>query len=472
MQPARAAAEPQQGYKRNTFNPIDTLFRYVLPETPAATGASCQIRAVPSHRRSPDCKCRHCAFRASVKPTSHFDTYTPPPARGGRSARIFCSHCISDCAGSGGNCSSHCLAKIQRRAEAQLGIALARVGSAQTAIDTGNKENALQLLTEARAALDAREALLPGTDSQSEDLTRQIAQIEQQVLQVQRLYGLVQPLVQFPSGSRPTRVLVVDQDIYILDEGRQVVERYRLDQRKESVPDPTAQTLLRQGDTIDGAQVGPLIDFTWQLPVPGYDDKSNLFILDANNNVFRFNPRVDGAALINLGGPDKIIKSARQLKSFTGRLYVADVGNNQLYRFLPGQYETAPEAWFPENTQYDLTGLHTMRIDGNIWMLFDDGKILRFFNGQQAPFVLDDRLGPAQQPVDMAVSEEDNGRLYLADRAQSRVIVYDKTGAYVSQLVAPEGNPLQNLSGLFVEDVTNTLYLLTDSALFQHDLPE
>ena len=469
---ARPAALPSE----TPLDRLARLFKGILPEAKAparkaATSSQVAAQEIQSAISQETPPARQAVESAAPKrePFS-----PPPPARGGR-ARMFILAALAIALITAAIVAGTVWQKganQRAEAEAQLGIALARVGSAQTATDTGSKESALAMLAEARAALKAREEILAGTDPQGDELAQQIALIEQQVLQVQRLYGLIQPLIQFPSGSRPTRVLVVDQDVYILDEGRQVVERYRLDASKESVPDPTAQALIRQGDTIGDAQVGPLVDFTWQQPVPGVDDKANLFILDANNNVFRFNPRVDGAGLINLGGTDKIIKNARQLKTFSGRLYVADVGNNQLYRFQPGEYETTPEAWFPEGTQYDLTGLHTLRIDGNIWMLFENGKILRFFNGQQAPFALDERLGPAQQPVDLAVSEEDNGRLYLADRAQSRVIVYDKNGAYISQLAAPEGNPLQNLSGLFIEDVTNTLYLLTDNALFQHDLPE
>lgn len=481
VEPQIASKTLRQTPSETPLDRLGRFFKGLLPESPRETEktASHTIAAASAQEaqrfEQGDSATDQPANRDQTVTSKQRQAYTPPvPARGGR-ARMFIFTALAIALITGAVVAVTVWQQgigIKEEAATQLEIALSNVGSAQTSVDTGDKEGALKTLQVARTALEAREKILGGTDPQSTEVAQQIAEIEQQVLQVKRLYGLVQPLVQFPAGSRPTRVLVVDQDIYILDEGRQVVERYRLDQNKESVPEPTPQVLLRQGDTVDGAQVGALVDFTWQLPVPGYDDKANLFILDGNNNVFRFNPRVDGAGLINLGGEDKVIKAARQLKSFTGRLYVADVGTNQLYRFQPGEYEIAPETWFPEGTQINLSGLHTMRIDGNIWMLMDDGEIFRFFNGQQAPFALDNRLGLAQQPVDLAVSEEDNGRLFLADRAQSRVIVYDKNGGYVSQLAAPEGNPLENLSGLFVEDVTNTLYLLTDSALFQHDLLE
>ncbi|MCB0099153.1 MAG: hypothetical protein KDE46_25650, partial [Caldilineaceae bacterium] len=74
--------------------------------------------------------------------------------------------------------------------------------------------------------------------------------------------------------------------------------------------------------------------------------------------------------------------------------------------------------------------------------------------------------------VDMFVGNQENSAVYIADAGQERILVFDKEGSYKRQLQAAEGNPLRDLSGIFVDDATQTIYILTQSALYQHPLPE
>ena len=112
-----------------------------------------------------------------------------------------------------------------------------------------------------------------------------------------------------------------------------------------------------------------------------------------------------------------------------------------------------------------------MTIDGDIWLLFSNGMILRYHGGEQVPFSLENSVGLADAPVDMVVGDQGDSLIYLADSAQERILVFDKQGKYQRQLKAAEGNPLRGLSSLFVNEVTNSLFVLTQSALYEHTLP-
>jgi hypothetical protein len=352
-------------------------------------------------------------------------------------------------------------------ADALITLAQARVDSAQDALDGDEQDTALSLLSEADEYLNSAEQIV-GRTTAIDETSVVINRMLQDVMRVEPLYGLVSPLVQFPAGAQASQVLVIDQNIYVLDAVRQVIESFRLDSSLEIVPDTSGTVVLSQGDVVDGVTVGPLLDMTWQAPITGIQDRSALLVLDDNNRVFRFDPRVEGPSVLELADSDKW-QDVRQIEVYQGRLYVADAGTGQIYRFEPGQYETAPTPWFAQPV--NLSDMRTMRIDGEIWILLNTGQVLRYFDKQQVPFSLDNSVGLIEQPIDLVVGDDTNPYLYLVDRAGERIWVYDKNGKYTKQFAAAEGHPLRGLSSLFIEDVTDLMYLLTDSSLYKHPLP-
>ena len=359
----------------------------------------------------------------------------------------------------------------QQQGEQAIELANARYASANDALNSGDKVNARAQLGLAQSALKDAQAIL-GRDDRIDTLNQQIQLDLAEVLQVQPLYGLVAPLVRFPPEAQPQRVLVVDQDIYVMDVGRQLVQRFRLDPTTNTVPDQEGEIVLRAGDTVGNATVGRLADMAWQLPIPGIEDKPNLLVLDHSNNIFRYDARVEGAALLEVEDKGSW-RIPTQIETYSGRFYVADEGAGQIFKYESretGKITGAPEPWFSVQTPVNLTGLQNLKIDGDIWLLFNNGTILRYRQGEQVPFSLENSVGLVSGPVDMVVGDQGDSMIYLADSQEERILVFDKNGKYQRQLVAPEGHILRGLSGLFVDEVTSSLYILTQSALYEHAL--
>lgn len=351
--------------------------------------------------------------------------------------------------------------------------ARARFQGARAALDVGDKASARAELTEAQNSLQVAQMLL-GNQPKISALAQEIQRELQDVLQVWPLYKLVEPLVRFPSDAQPWRIYVVDQDIYVLDTGRDLVLRFQMDATSGQMVDEAGEVVLRRGDTVAGQTVSDLIDMAWQAPIPGIEDKSNLLVLDSSNHVFRYNQRVEGAGLLPFYGQESW-QSPSQIEVYLGRVYVADGVSGQIYRYDPVEpngYLKEPQPWLLTPVPKGLTGVQSMSIDGDIWLLFSDSNLLRYNQGQQAAFALDNAVGLITNPVDMFVGSQENSAVYVADAGQERILVYDKEGSYKRQMQAAEGNPLRDLSGIFVDDVTQTIYILTQSALYQHPLPE
>jgi hypothetical protein len=348
-------------------------------------------------------------------------------------------------------------------------LAEAQLIKAQQALGVDDKSTARAALSEAQRYLNEAIALI-GVNERIRTLTEQIGAEMQSLLQVRALYSLDFPLHQFPPDADPHRVIVFDQDIYVLDTGRQVVEFFRTDPTRTIVQEDHG-TILREGDVIEGITVGRLVDIAWQPRIPGFADKASLLILDRNNNIFRYN-NVDEATYLRLAGTDQL-KSISQLESYSGRLYLADEQQNQIWRYSPAGigYDQPPDPWFGSQVQANLAGVVATAIDGDIWMLTEEGIILRYRQGGQLPFSLDNSAGLTGRMVDLTLGAEAADKLYLADGSQDRILVFDKSGNYVEQFQAAENNALRGLRGLYLDNVTGTLFILTQSSLYAHSLP-
>jgi hypothetical protein len=399
-------------------------------------------------------------------------TFVPPPVASGSRARLFIAIAVillilvpAVVAGMYWQQG----ASNRSEAESLLDLSEARLLSAQDALDQEDKVTARALLTEAYDYVLQSEEIL-GRTTRSSDLIDQIRAEQQQVMQITPLYGLTTPLATFPADASPQRVLVIDQDVYVMDSGRGEIIKYRLEANGETLADE-GQVVLREGEIINGIPVGAMVDVAWQSPIPGYEDKASLLLLDGNDRVFRYN-QVDGSTLVSFGDPPPW-QQAKQLEVFSDRLYVGDEPANQIYRYAPGTYQEPPTPWFQPTTQVRLQGMEAMRIDGDIWLLFGDGKVVRYHAGEQVPFSLDDSVALSADPVDLYVSQAVNDpTLYLADAAEERILFFNKdSGDFQGQFQATEGRPLRGLRSIFIDEVRGTLFVLTNEALYVQRLP-
>ncbi len=340
----------------------------------------------------------------------------------------------------------------------------------QQALAVDDRATARASLSEAQRFLDEAIVLVGVTD-QIQDLSEVIATELQDLLQVRALYSLDVPLLEYAADAEPQRIVVSNQDIYVLDGGRQAIFHYRANPERTLLEEDNG-AILKEGDTVPGGvTVGRLVDIAWQPRISGFEDKASLLILDRNNNVFRYN-RLDGATHLVLREQSSL-GSVGQLGIYNGRLYLADERSDQIYRYSPAglAYDDPPAEWFDEQVRGDLAGLIAMGIDGDIWLLSEDGTLLRFREGQQLPFSLERIPGLGGLIVDFAMAEHAEGLLFLADATDERILVYDKEGRYLQQFVDAEDIALAGMRGLFLDEVTDILYILTKSGLYAHPLP-
>jgi hypothetical protein len=337
-------------------------------------------------------------------------------------------------------------------------------------LDNGDTDSAREMFLKADDSLTDAVAL-SGHTERTDQLFDEINSGLAEVMQTRYLYQLTEPLVSFPNSAEPFRIMTVGESLFVMDREAQTIERFELDTLGEYVPDPQPEVIMREGQSVDGATVGGMVDMAWQPIVAGYEDRPKLLVLDSNGRIFSYDLRVDGVQPVEQDDTF-LLQNASQIELFLGRTYIADEGRSQIFRYAPGGLGDEPTPWFPEETQPYISGLLAMAIDGDIWLLNSEGTLVRYNSGEQVPFSLDSGAVRADEPVDMAVGAQADSSIFIADAAHDRILAFDKQGGYQYQLVAREGEPLADLRGIYLDEIDEKIYILTKSALYQHPLPE
>lgn len=111
-----------------------------------------------------------------------------------------------------------------------------------------------------------------------------------------------------------------------------------------------------------------------------------------------------------------------------------------------------------------------MAIDGDITILYQDGRVERFRGGEIQPFELGEIPDGLEEVVGFAVDPRGDGTVYVADRGHNRVIVLSPDGRFQSQLRAEP--PLASLEALAVNQAEGRLYVLAGGQVYAAALPQ
>jgi len=229
--------------------------------------------------------------------------------------------------------------------------------------------------------------------------------------------------------------------------------------------------LINKGKTVvggDGGTVGNLAGLTW-VEAAGNRRSSGLVIVEQEGAFSFYDPAWEsesGAPYLTrsllVRGPEMI----QSVGSYDGRLYLLDRADGQIWRYHPqgDKYPDAPDTYFAATTPMSTTPPMDMVIDGNIYVLYENGQVNRYLGGELQPFELTGVTGSLTDTVALTMDTSGQTRnLYIADRGNQRIIVVRSDGSFETQLRA-DGLFLY-LQDLVVDERANRLYVLSAGKL-------
>lgn len=147
--------------------------------------------------------------------------------------------------------------------------------------------------------------------------------------------------------------------------------------------------------------------------------------------------------------------------SYNGRLYAIDADQDELWRYAVNF--NSKQAWLKEDMELDTVS--GMAIDGYIYLAFTDGSIRRYLSGYQNEFE-PAQVTPALTSANgiSLTGTSDQGQVYVLDRANNRIVVFDKTGAFIAQY---RFDTLAPIADFTVTDDNTRGYVLSEGTVYE-----
>jgi sugar lactone lactonase YvrE len=279
------------------------------------------------------------------------------------------------------------------------------------------------------------------------------------------------------TGSEPTRLIVVGKDVLLLNRSSDRLFKFLLNDIGDALQSVEANPILLQRDELrEGSPVGELVDVAW-LGAAGDRTLGAFAALGRTGSLYVYDS-LRGIRVAPVANSDLWLKPAA-MGAYAGNLYVLDPLLGRILKYMPtnNAYTTPPNDYLAPNQDVDLTGAVDMAIDGNVYVLYADGRVAKYFNGQGQPFTMQGLPSAMRGPTSIHVSgprePQGQGYVYVVDAGNERIVQFDKQGAYLRQFQARADEPyFRQIRGIYVDEAESRMFVYSGNTLWLTSVPK
>jgi len=307
-----------------------------------------------------------------------------------------------------------------------------------------NEDGAKKLLDEVKGLL----AQLPQKNQDQKDLYNKLmAKNGVQMEKISRVLRVnpteLTDFTRLNANAKPTSIIFGSQKIYAADAAQKAV--YSFD----------SATKLTTSINLSGQNVS-------RLDFPSQDKNNNISYFNSNN-VIVIDGKSDAPSTLSVN-----FTSAQpaiiDLKQYNNRYYLVDANSGQVYRFTnSGGKLTNATAWL--NSKEDLNNTVGMDIDGSVYLLNKNGRILKYNKGAKVEFALTN-IEPAISQASKLIVSQDQDYLYILEPANKRLIVFNKSGLFINQYTSDQFTDLKDFT---IDEKGKKIYFLNGAKVYLID---
>lgn len=156
-------------------------------------------------------------------------------------------------------------------------------------------------------------------------------------------------------------------------------------------------------------------------------------------------------------------KEIRALATFGSRLYLLFPELKQIFGYSKTLAGYSGGATWLKDPTVPVERAVSLGVDGYIYLLLDDGKMVKLLKGAPVAFEQAELGTPLSKDARLFINDAVK-HLYVLDPSHQRVVVYDTTGKLTKQYVFPTARDLRDLT---IGGKEETLYVLDGTAVYK-----
>jgi hypothetical protein len=164
--------------------------------------------------------------------------------------------------------------------------------------------------------------------------------------------------------------------------------------------------------------------------------------------------------------------SGNDIETYLRYLYILAPDKNQIFKYerLANRYGPAVEY----NVNGDLKGAIDMAVDGDVYILKDDGTVVKLLRGEQKPFTIRNLPEGALKGVTKVFKASPTSNIYFLNPTEGRIVVASSDSdlgesSYIRQYVLDLAD-MTDIKDLYVDPDDTRLYVLDAKRLYSIDL--
>ena len=189
--------------------------------------------------------------------------------------------------------------------------------------------------------------------------------------------------------------------------------------------------------------------------ISGTEGKDSIIFATSNGKLLTVSK--SGDAVSSLAWAQTRTSSTTDIVLYGSKLYNLDPDTNQVWRSVNTGSGFGPESAYIKATSAPISNAVSMAIDSSVYILKNDGTVIRFLSGGQEGFA----LAPIDPPLRAASgiwTKADVSSVVITDPADKRVVVFDKDGNLTSQIISSQFTTPRDVSA----DDTNKRMIVVD----------
>jgi hypothetical protein len=191
-------------------------------------------------------------------------------------------------------------------------------------------------------------------------------------------------------------------------------------------------------------------------------DENTLYILADGLHSYDLDSESHAHTLLKAQGDSD--RAGMLLAKFATYLYVFNPEERNIFRYLENDDGLSdPVGWLVDKQGLDFPTITSMTIDGDLWLGTQDGKILKYTQGQPQSFTIGEQPTPFDSALKVA-TQPDSEYVLVLEKARQRVVILRKDGSFFKEIVS---SSLASAETIVASLTENAAFVVSGSLVYK-----